>query len=177
LEPEVLSTIPDVEPKAGHPSSVPSPPLVVAAADRGMDQKEQAETAVAVVAAGELILLKQAVVGIRRPLLPRKATMAAPIREAEATKAVLAAVEQVKLAQLGLLAARQAKAEMVYPAASAVPQQPTVVVAAVQPQPLDIMEMVVPGVAVVGINRALQILVVAVVGGVVAQWPQVGGLG
>ena len=87
-----------------------------------MDHKEQAETAVAVAAAEELMLLKQAVVVTLHPLLPRKATMAAPMLEAWAIKAVLAAVEQVKLAQLELLAARQARAEMVYPVALAVPQ-------------------------------------------------------
>ena len=123
------------------------------------------------------MLLKQAAMGIRRPLLPRKATMAAPMLEAWAAKAVLAAVEQVKLAQLGLPAARQAKAEMAQPVASQGFPSPTVVVAAVQPQPLDTMEMVVPGAAVAELHRALPIRVVAVVGGVTAQWPQVGGLG
>jgi hypothetical protein len=68
-----------------------------------------------VVAAEELMLLKQA-----GP--DRTATMAARTLGAESTKAVLAAVGQVKLAQLGLLAARQVKAAMVYPVASAVPQ-------------------------------------------------------
>jgi len=80
-----------------------------------MDHKEQAETAVAVAAAGEMMLLKQA-----GP--DRTAAMAARMLEAESIKSVLAAVEQVKLAQLELLAARQARAEMVYPVALAVPQ-------------------------------------------------------
>jgi hypothetical protein len=80
-----------------------------------MDQKEQAGTAVAVVAAEEWMLLKQAG-------LDRTATTAARMLEAESTKAVLAAVGQVKLAKPELLAARQVRAAMVYPVASAVPQ-------------------------------------------------------
>ena len=91
-------------------------------AEAGMDQKEQAGLAAPAVVAGELMLLKQAGVAIRRPLPRRKATMAAPIREAESTKVVLAAVGQVKPAQLELLAARQVKAAMVYPVALAVPR-------------------------------------------------------
>jgi hypothetical protein len=62
-----------------------------------MDQKEPAGTAVAVVAAVELMLLKRA-----GP--DHTATTAARMLEAKATKVVLAAAEQVKLAQLGLLA-------------------------------------------------------------------------
>ena len=52
-----------------------------------------------------------------------------------------------------------------------------VVGAAVLPLALDLMEMVVLGAAVVEMHRALPIRVVAVVGGVTAQWPQVGGMG
>ena len=81
------------------------------AAEAGMDQKEQAGTAVAVVAAGAVMLLKQA-----GP--DRMATTAALILEAEAPKSVLAAVGQVKLVQLELLAARQVKVEMAQPVAS-----------------------------------------------------------
>jgi len=163
-------TTPAVAPKAGLPSSAPSPVRVAVVVDRGMEQKEQAEMAVAVVAAGELMLLKQA-----GP--DRTATMAAPMLEAEATKAVLAAAEQVKLAQLGLLAARQVMAAMAQPVVSPGLPSPTVVVAAVQPQPLDTMEMVVLGAAVVEMHRALTVWAVAVAGGVVAPCPQVGGLG
>jgi hypothetical protein len=117
-----FSTIPDVGRKAGLRSSVPSPLLVAAAADREMDRKEQAETAVAVVAGGEMMLLKPVEPAIHQPLPHHRATMAAPIREAGSVKVALAAVEQDRLAQLGLLATRQAKAEMVYPVALVVPQ-------------------------------------------------------
>ena len=87
-----------------------------------MEQKEQAGTAVAVVAAGELMLLKPAV-------SDRTDTTAAPILEAGSIKSALAAVELVKLAQPELLAARQVKAEMDWPAASAA-FQPTMLEAA-----------------------------------------------
>jgi hypothetical protein len=97
LEAAVLPAIPHAVYKAGHPSSVPSPVRAAAAAEAGMDQKEPAGTAVAVVAAVELMLLKRA-----GP--DHTATTAARMLEAKATKVVLAAAEQVKLAQLGLLA-------------------------------------------------------------------------
>ena len=51
------------------------------------------------------------------------------------------------------------------------------VVAAVLPQLPDTMEMAVPGVAVVGMHRALTVWAVEVVGGVTAPCLQVGGPG
>ena len=105
LEPVASLTIPGVEPKAGLPSSAPSPVRVAVVVDRGMEQKEQAEMAVAVVAAGELMLLKQA-----GP--DRTATMAARMLGAESTKSALAAVGRVKLVKPELLAARQVTVEM-----------------------------------------------------------------
>jgi len=98
-------TTPAVAPKAGLPSSAPSPVRVAVVVDRGMEQKEQAEMAVAVVAAGELMLLKQA-----GP--DRTATMAARMLGAESTKSALAAVGRVKLVKPELLAARQVTVEM-----------------------------------------------------------------
>ena len=117
-----FSTIPDVGRKAGLQLLVQSPARAVVAAEAGMEQKEQAEMVVPAVAAGAWMLLKLAGMAIRHPLHRRKVTMAAPIREAGSVKVVLAAVEQVKLAQLELLATRQVKAEMVYPVALVVPQ-------------------------------------------------------
>ena len=62
------------------------------------------------------MLLKQAVMVIRRPLLPRKVQMVALMLEAGPTKSAVEAVEQVKLAQPELLAARQEMAETELPA-------------------------------------------------------------
>jgi hypothetical protein len=98
LEPEVLSITPTVGHKAGHRSSAPSPVRVAVAAARGMEQKEQAEMVVAVVAAGEIMPLKQA-----GP--DRTASMAARTLGTEAIRSALAAVGQVKLAKPELLAA------------------------------------------------------------------------
>jgi len=124
-----------------------------------MDQREQAGTAVAVAAAGEMMLLKQA-----GP--DRTAAMAARMLEAESIKSALAAVGRVKLAEPELLAARQVKAEMDSPAVS-VALQPTMLEgAAVLSQSMEAMEMVVLGVAVAEMHRALQILAVAVVAAV-----------
>ena len=122
MEPEVMKIILDAVLKAGLQLLVQSPARAVVVAEAGMEQKEQAEMVVPAVAAGAWMLLKLAGMAIRHPLHRRKVTMAAPIREAGSVKVVLAAVEQVKLAQLELLATRQVKAEMVYPVALVVPQ-------------------------------------------------------
>ena len=111
LEAAVLSTTPAVGHKAGHPSSVPSPVRAAVAAEAGMHMKEQAETVVAVVVAGAVMLLRLA-----GP--DHTATTAARMLEATPIKSVLAEAEQAKLAQLGLLAARQVRAAMAQPVAS-----------------------------------------------------------
>ena len=81
-----------------------------------MDQKEQAETVVAVVVAGAWMLLRLA--ELEAIGLVRLAKTAARMLEAGSIRSALAAVGQVKLAQLGLLAARQVRAAMAQPVAS-----------------------------------------------------------
>ena len=72
----MFATTPTVGHKAVLQFLVQSSPLVVVAAEAGMDQKAKAGMVVAEAVAVEMMLRKLAGVVTRRPLLPRKATMA-----------------------------------------------------------------------------------------------------
>ena len=99
-----------------------------------MDHKEQAEMVAAVVAAGEMMLLKQAG-------LDHTVTTVARMLEAGPIRSALAAVGQVKLAQPELLAARQVKAAMVQPVVSQGLLSLMLAVAVVLKQPTEVVGM------------------------------------
>ena len=111
MEPEVLTAFPNAAYKAGLQLLVPLPARAVVAADRGMEQKEQAGLAVPAGAAGAWMLLRLVELAIHHSLPHRKATMVPLMRELLSSKSAVAAVEQEMLAQPELPAARQAMAE------------------------------------------------------------------
>jgi hypothetical protein len=132
---------------------------VAVVAEAGMDQKEQAETAVAVVAAVELTPRKQAAMAIRRQLPLRKAIMAAPTAVRLATRTVAAVAALVPLVAP---ASRQPKAVMVVQVnlqASRVPQSPMAAVVGEATPKWD--QMVLVGRAAVARERQTEPMVSA----------------